>query len=106
SVSDMARHRRLLSSVRAEMVSVVSARPRVLFFVEGFTDIRFVTGLSAICDLTMCVPERHYADSGLRDRVAASGSQIRVHEIPGSRPAFQLRSLSWLWHHARDFDVI
>jgi hypothetical protein len=29
---------------------------RVLYFVEGFTDIRFVVGLSEICDLTMAVP--------------------------------------------------
>ena len=29
---------------------------KVLFFVEGFTDIRFVTGLSQICNLTLCVP--------------------------------------------------
>ena len=33
---------------------------RVLFFVEGFTDIRFVVGLSEICDLTMSVPLGHY----------------------------------------------
>jgi hypothetical protein len=32
----------------------------VLFVVEGFTDIRFVVGLSEICDLTMVVPARAY----------------------------------------------
>jgi len=81
-------------------------RPKVLFFVEGFTDIRFVTGLTTICELTMCVPAGPYADSGLKERVAASGVRIVVHEIAGSRPAFQARSLAWLWHHAREFDVI
>jgi glycosyltransferase involved in cell wall biosynthesis len=79
---------------------------RVLFFVEGFTDIRFVVGLSEICDLTMVVPARAYADSGLRARVAASRACIRVHEIHGGRAAFQIRSLAYLWRAAREFDVI
>jgi glycosyltransferase involved in cell wall biosynthesis len=80
--------------------------PRVLFFVEGFTDIRFVVGLSRICDLTMCVPTATYGVSGLRDRVTASGARLQVVEIPGSRVSFQWRSLRWLWGHAREFDVI
>ena len=79
---------------------------RVLFFVEGFTDIRFVTGLSEICDLTLSVPAGPFVESGLKDRIAASGATLRVHEIPGSRLTFQFRSFSWLWNHARDFDVI
>ena len=33
---------------------------RVFFLVEGFTDIRFVVGLSEICELTMIVPARTY----------------------------------------------
>jgi glycosyltransferase involved in cell wall biosynthesis len=83
-----------------------SPRLRVLFFVEGFTDIRFVTGLSRICDLTMLVASDAYRGSGLRDRVQASGAQVTVHEIPGSRLAFQFRSLPWLLQHGRGFDVI
>ncbi|MGE3957915.1 MAG: glycosyltransferase [Vicinamibacterales bacterium] len=79
---------------------------RVLFFVEGFTDIRYVTGLAAIADLTLCVPEGAYASSGLKDRVAASGARVHVHEIPGGRLAYQWRSLAWLWQHAREFHVI
>ena len=70
---------------------------RVLFFVEGFTDIRFVVGLSEICDLTMAVPAREYEASGLKQRVAESGARLRVHEIPGGRLAFQARSLPYLW---------
>ena len=38
---------------------------RVLFFVEGFTDIRFVVGLSEICDLTLVTPARAFRESGL-----------------------------------------
>jgi hypothetical protein len=84
-----------------------SVRPlRVLFVVEGFTDIRFVVGLSEICDLTMVVPARAYEQSGLRGRVAASRACIRVHEIAGGRIAFQLRSLAYLSRVARQFDVI
>ena len=79
---------------------------RLLFFVEGFTDIRFVTGLSEIADLTLCVPAAPYADSGLKARVAARAATLRVAEIPGGRLAFQARSFLWLWRHAREFDVI
>lgn len=83
-----------------------SSRLRVLFFVEGFTDIRFVVGLSEICDLTMAVAERPYAESGLRSRVAQSGASLTVEEIPGGRLGFQGRSLRYLWECAREFDVI
>lgn len=79
---------------------------RVLFFVEGFTDIRFVVGLSEICDLTMAVPARAYVESTLKERVASSGARVTVHEIEGSRLEFQLRSLSYLWSVIRDFDVV
>jgi glycosyltransferase involved in cell wall biosynthesis len=79
---------------------------RVLFFVEGFTDVRFVAGLSEICDLTMVVPEKAYVESTLKERVARSGARLTVHEIPGGRLAFQARSFTHLWKVARDFDVI
>jgi Glycosyl transferases group 1 len=80
--------------------------PRVLFFVEGFTDIRFVVGLSEICELTMALPARAYEDSSLRARVQASGARVRVHEIAGGRLAFQARSFAYLWQAAPYFDVI
>lgn len=44
---------------------------KVLYFCEGFTDIRFVVGLSEICELTMAVPEQAYRTSGLREREKA-----------------------------------
>ena len=86
--------------------SDVERRPRVLFFVEGYTDIRFVVGLSDICDLTMAVPARAYEDSALKTRVAASGARLQVHEIAGGRAAFQLRSLAYLWRTVSQFDVV
>ncbi len=80
--------------------------PRVLFFVEGYTDIRFVVGLSEVCDLTMAVPARAYEESGLKERVAASGARLQVREIAGGRASFQLRSFAFLWNAIRDFDVV
>ena len=80
--------------------------PKVLFLVEGNTDIRFVTGLSEISGLTMAVPKVTYNGSGLKERVRASGARLQVQEIPGGRLGFQLRSFLWLLQHARDFDVL
>lgn len=81
-------------------------RRKVLFFVEGFTDIRFVVGLSEIADLTLCVPSATYSASGLRERVRDSGATLSVVEIAGGRLAFQGRSLAWLWSNAGRFDAI
>jgi glycosyltransferase involved in cell wall biosynthesis len=79
---------------------------RVLFFVEGFTDIRFVVGLSEICDLTLAVPERAFRESGLDERLRESGARVEVHAIPGGRVAFQWRSFAWLLRNAASFDVV
>lgn len=95
-----------LRAAASELGAPASSRKRVLFFVEGYTDIRFVVGLSEMCDLTLAVPARQYASSGLKERVAASGASLAVDEIPGGRAAFQARSLRYLWDHARRFDVI
>jgi glycosyltransferase involved in cell wall biosynthesis len=84
----------------------VSQELRVMFFVEGFTDIRFVVGLSQICNLTMAVPARQYVASGLKERVAQSGATLKVDEIPGGRLGFQIRSLDYLWRQAPNFDVV
>jgi len=80
--------------------------PKVLFFVEGNTDIRFVLGLSQISSLTMAIPAVAYASSGLRDRLHASNASLKVEEIPGGRLRFQLASFLYLLKHARDFDVV
>jgi hypothetical protein len=85
---------------------VRTAPARVLFLVEGFTDIRFVVGLSRICELTMIVPADAYGSSGLKARMAGARVALTVHEVPGGRVGFQARSLAYLWKHARDFDVI
>jgi glycosyltransferase involved in cell wall biosynthesis len=83
-----------------------SARRRVLFLVEGFTDIRFVNGLSEISDLTMVVPARAYRTSALAERVKDLALDIEVIEISGGRAAFQVRSMAWLWRNASRFEVI
>ena len=79
---------------------------RVLFFVEGFTDIRFVVGLSEICELTLAVPARAFRESGLDERLRESGARVEVHTIEGGRLAFQWRSLIWLLRHGPAFDVV
>ncbi len=82
------------------------AKLRLLYFVEGFTDIRFVVGLAGISDVTLCTPAQQYVDSGLKTRIHDSGAAIVVHEITGSRLAFQWRSLLWLWRHIHEFDAV
>jgi len=79
---------------------------KVLYFCEGFTDIRFVVGLSEICDLTMAVPAWEFRVSGLADRIAESGASIAVDAIQGRRPAFQVRSFLYLLHNIRKYDVV
>jgi glycosyltransferase involved in cell wall biosynthesis len=74
--------------------------------VEGFTDIRFVVGLSEICDLTLAVPTRTFERSGLKQRIAESGIRLEVREIPGGRLGFQVLSLEYLLRSAGSVDVI
>jgi len=72
-------------------------RMRVLYFCEGYTDIRFVVGLSEICDLTMAIPAKHLHESGLAARLAESPARLQVDTIEGGRLAFQWRSLRYLF---------
>jgi glycosyltransferase involved in cell wall biosynthesis len=83
-----------------------SQRLKVLFFVEGLTDIRLLVGLSEICDLTVLVPATQYRESRLEERVIQSGIRVEVHKILGGRLLFQMRSLFWLWRNAPSFDLI
>src|ERR1700688_3336943 len=82
-----------------------SSHAQVLFVVEGYSDIRFVTGLSEICELTMLVPSKQYRESGLRDRPLASGATVQVDELEGGRLRYQAASFRYLIQHARNFDV-
>ena len=84
----------------------ISRKRRVLFVVEGCTDIRFVQGLSRICELTMVVPEREYLASGLRARIIDSQLPITVYSLAGGRLSFQLASLLYLYRNAGKFEVI
>ena len=85
---------------------IASRTTRVLFLVEGHTDIRFVVGLAGICDLTLVVSEAPFRASGLDNRIREAGLVIPVHELPGGRLSFQWRSFTWLWRNAREFDVV
>jgi hypothetical protein len=79
---------------------------KVLYFCEGFTDIRFVVGLADTCDLTLAIPSWELRSSGLADRIRESGARVAVDEIHGRRPVFQVRSLMYLLRRAVDFDVV
>jgi glycosyltransferase involved in cell wall biosynthesis len=83
-----------------------SRRLKVLYFCEGFTDIRFVVGLAQACDLTLATPAWEFRSSGLADRIRQSGATVQVDEIHGKRPAFQMNSLWYLLRHIRVFDVV
>ena len=84
----------------------MSRRLRVLYSVEGFTDIRFVAGLCGIADVTMLVPSRQYGESGLGERIARAGLDLRVVQVPGGRLRYQIASLAPLWRLARGADVV
>lgn len=79
---------------------------KVLYFCEGYTDIRFVVGLSEICDLTMAIPRHHLETSGLADRLVESGARVHVDALEGGRLAFQWRSVLYLLRTLRSFDVV
>jgi glycosyltransferase involved in cell wall biosynthesis len=79
---------------------------KVLYFCEGFTDIRFIVGLSEICELTVAAPAWEFRVSGLADRIAQSGAHVEVHTIEGRRPAFQARSMMYLLRNVREYDVV
>ena len=81
-------------------------RLKVLFLVEGFTDIRFVQGLSEISRLTLVVPQRQFHESKLAERLVQSGAQLEVIEVPGNRLTFQARSFAHVLSRAGSVDVI
>jgi glycosyltransferase involved in cell wall biosynthesis len=84
----------------------VPDRMKVLYFCEGYTDIRFVVGLSEICDLTLAIPEHHLHESGLAGRLAEASARVHVDAIKGGRLAFQWRSVLYLFSRLRAFDVV
>lgn len=81
-------------------------RLKVLFVVEGYSDIRFVTGLSEICELTLVVPAKQYRESGLERRILDSGVRVQVDEVEGGRLRYQIECFAYLLRKAREFDVI
>lgn len=80
---------------------------KVLLLLEGSTDIRFVAGLSRICDLTVAAPMENSRRTGLlqrmkEDKVAARFAGI----LDSNRWGYQVDCLKYLWRNAPDFDVI
>jgi glycosyltransferase involved in cell wall biosynthesis len=81
-------------------------RLTVLYFCEGFTDIRFVAGLAERCDLTLATPAWEFHSSGLAERIQHIGVRLIVDEIHGKRAVFQVTSLLYLLRNLRKFDVV
>ena len=54
----------------------------------------------------MAIPEWELHSSGLAERIRQSGARVTIHEIPGRRPAFQLKSFVYLLQNIRKFDVV
>src|SRR4051812_18245682 len=82
------------------------SRIKLLFVVEGFTDIRFVLGLGRISDATLLVPVKHCRESELDKRIAESRPDMVVHTVEGDRLQYQIRCLEYLLRNAHKFDVI
>ncbi len=83
-----------------------STRLKVLFVVEGFTDIRFVQGLSEISELSMVVPGTHFRESELGARISASRVPVTVDMLEGGRLRYQLQSFRYVRSNGGRFDVI
>jgi len=79
---------------------------KALFVVEGFTDIRFVVGLSEICELSLLVPAAQYRESGLDRRIGESEANVSVVALKGGRFRYQMDCFRFLWKQAKRFDVI
>src|ERR1700681_2886753 len=86
----------LVGDVTGRHAGKPSQRLRVLFVIEGYSDIRFITGLSDICDLTLLTPARQYRESGLHDRVLQSGVSVQIDEWEGGRLRYQIDCLRYL----------
>ncbi len=79
---------------------------KLLFVIEGNTDIRFVDGLARRFDLTLLVPDSHFRNSGLAERLKELPVKPAVMAIRGGRLLFQWRSFVWLWKYAGNYSLI
>ncbi len=83
----------------------MDGQARMLFVLEGNTDIRFVSGLSEYFKLSLIgSTEALNKSGGLKDRIKERGLDIEIIEIPGGRLIFQWRSFLRLLKLAQNFD--
>jgi glycosyltransferase involved in cell wall biosynthesis len=85
---------------------MTTPRLKVLYFCDGFTDIRFVAGLAERTELTLAIPASEFRSSGLAERIERSGPRLDVNELHGGRVAFQAASLVYLLRTIRRVDVV
>lgn len=80
---------------------------KVLLFLEGNTDIRYIIGLAECSNLEIAIPKSIYEKvGGLKARIEELNLKIKVHPIDAGRVFFQLKSLIFLCKNIRRFDVI
>lgn len=83
-----------------------SLQPKVLFVLEGYVDIRLLTLLSKISELTLYTPANTYYTSGLDERIALAQINLDVQIIEGSRIQYQWNSLKCIWKNIKKFDLV
>jgi glycosyltransferase involved in cell wall biosynthesis len=93
-------------SLYAGTCKVTDSRPRMIFVVEGFTDIRFLSVLAEVSNLTVLAPRVKCRQSGLYERLCELGLPATLIELEGDRLQYQAASAAYLWRHAKKFDLI
>lgn len=80
---------------------------RLLLFLEGNTDIRYIRGLALNSELEIVIPKSIYEkNGGLKKRIESMELKVLVHALDGGRLAFQFKSLIFLFKNIKKFDFI
>lgn len=80
---------------------------RVLLFLEGNTDIRYIRGLALSSELEIVIPKSIYEkNGGLKKRIESLDLKVLVHPLAGGRMAFQFKSLIFLFKNITKFDFV
>lgn len=82
-------------------------KAKMLFVLEGNTDIRFISGLCDYFDVSLMGPATYLNDSGgLKDRMKDLGLNVPVIELSGGRLVYQFKSFIELLKIAKNYDFL
>lgn len=85
----------------------LAQKPKLLFVLEGNTDIRFVAGLCQYFHLTIIGPSANLRQTGgLLERIERLGLDLKLIELSGGRLVYQLKSFIEVFKIAKNFDVL